>query len=86
MYNRNSLKYKKELDELAKQINEIEKQILLITPETEKKERVEMIMKIQEYLNFECPNRTLISNLIDTIYLSQDKTIEIHYKFRCMNS
>ena len=86
MYNRNSLKYKNELDELAKQINEIEKQILLITPETEKKERVEMIMKIQEYLNFECPNRTLISNLIDTIYLSQDKTVEIHFKFRCMNS
>ena len=38
----------------------------------------------EEYLNFEYPNRTLISNLIDTIYLSQDKTIEIHYKFRCI--
>lgn len=86
MYNRNSIKYKNELDDINKRITETEKQLLMITHANEKKERVEMILKIQEYLNFESPNRTLISNLIDTIYLSQDKTIEIHYKFRCMNS
>ena len=81
MYNRNSIKYKYELEDINKRITETEKQLSMITPANEKKERANMTLKIQEYLNFENPNRALISNLIDKIYLSQDKTIEIYYKF-----
>lgn len=84
MYNRNSIKYKNELKDINKRITETEKQLSMINPANEKKERVEMMLKIQEYLNFENPNRTLISNLIDMIYLSQDKTIEIYYKFKVL--
>lgn len=85
MYNRISKKYKNELDKLSKQIIETEKKISNIIPKDVKKERVEIILKIQEYLNIDYPNRALISNLIDNIFLRQDKTIEIHYKFKCMN-
>lgn len=81
MFKRNSIKYKNELANIRKRINETEKQLSMITPANEKKEREKMKYKIQEYLNFAKPSRILISNLIDAIYLSQDKTIEIHYRF-----
>lgn len=82
MYHRNSIKYKNELNELSTQIIEIEKKILMFNQKNESKEKVETMIKIKEYLKMEQPSRLLISNLIDTIYLSQDKTIEIHYKFK----
>lgn len=85
MYNRNSIKYKNELNEITNQIDKIEKKILRITPKSKQKEKEEIILKINEYLNFDNPNRVLISNIVDKILLSQDKTVEIHYKFKYLN-
>ena len=42
----------------------------------------DILEKINEYLALEKPTRALLVNLIDKILISEDKTIEIHYKFK----
>ena len=42
----------------------------------------DILEKINEYLRLEKPTRALLVNLIDKILISEDKTIEIHYKFK----
>lgn len=86
MYNRNSIKYKNELDNILKKINEIERKLSLSISNNEKTETEKIALKIQEYLTFKNPNRILISNLIDTIFLNQNKEIEIHYKFNVIET
>lgn len=44
--------------------------------------REEILKKIDEYLSFEKPNRNLLVNFIDKILISEDKTVEIYYKFK----
>lgn len=82
MFNRLSLKYKEEIELWKNQRLEVEKQLNNISNEETNKERQEILKKINEYLSFEKPNRNLLVNLIDKILISEDKTIEIHYKFK----
>lgn len=82
MFNRSSLKYKDEIEQFKSQIKELEKEISKLDSEESTKEKQDILKKINEYLSFENPNRNLLVNLIDKILISEDKTVEIHYKFR----
>ena len=64
-----------EKQEIGVELNNIDK-------EDTNKEKAETLKKINEYLSFEKPNRNLLVNLIDKILISEDKTVEIHYKFK----
>lgn len=37
---------------------------------------------VKEFLSLKKPNKLLITRLIDVIYLSEDGTIDIHYKIQ----
>lgn len=82
MFNRLSLKYKEEIELCKNQRLELEEQFNNIDSEETNREKEEILKKINEYLSFEKPNRNLLVNLIEKILISEDKTIEIHYKFK----
>ena len=82
MFKRLSLKYKNEIDFWKKQILVFKTEIKVLDKEKNNNEKDDVLEKINEYLSFEIPNRNLLVNLIDKILISEDKTIEIHYKFR----
>ncbi len=42
----------------------------------------EIQAKINEYLTLAKVDRRILVNLIDKIFISEDKTVEIHYKFK----
>ena len=79
MFNRLTTKYKDEIISLKKRIESIEKESTAIDKADTNKDILE---KINEYLALEKPTRALLVNLIDKILISEDKTIEIHYKFK----
>lgn len=82
MFNRLTIKYKEEIDICKSKKNELEEELNNISNESNTKEKEETLKKINEYLSFEKPNRNLLVNLIDKIIISEDKTVEIHYKFK----
>ena len=82
MFNRLSIKYKDEIISWKKRIEFIEKEIANLDKVDTDKERKDILEKIREYLALEKPTRALLVNLIDKILISEDKTIEIHYKFK----
>lgn len=84
MFNRLSLKYKEEIEKLKSQKKELELELLNINSNQSIRERKEILDKIKDYLSFENPNRNLLVNLIDKILISEDKTVEIFYKFKLL--
>lgn len=40
------------------------------------------IKRLREFMRFQNPSRALLANIIDRIYISEDKKIEIYFKFR----
>ena len=82
MFNRLTIKYKDEILSWKKRIESIEKEISTLDKVDTNKERKDILEKINEYLALEKPTRALLVNLIDKILISEDKTIEIHYKFK----
>ena len=82
MFNRLTIKYKDEILSWKKRIESIEKEISTLDKVDTDKERKDILEKINEYLALEKPTRALLVNLIDKILISEDKTIEIHYKFK----
>lgn len=82
MFNRVTIKYKEEIDIWNNKKNELEETLNNINNDNRTKEKEETLKKINEYLSFEKPNRNLLVNLIDKIVISENKTIEIHYKFK----
>lgn len=82
MFNRLTIKYKEEIDIWKSKKKELEEELNNISNENSTKEKEETLKKINEYLSFEKPNRNLLVNLIDKIIISEDKTVEIHYKFK----
>lgn len=79
MFNRLTIKYKEEIYVWKSRKNELEEELNNISNENSTKETLK---KINEYLSFEKPNRNLLVNLIDKIIISEDKVVEIHYKFK----
>ena len=82
MFNRLTIKYKEEINAWKSKKSELELELNNIDKEDTNKEKEETLKKINEYLSFEKPNRNLLVNLIDKILISEDKTVEIHYKFK----
>ena len=82
MFNRFSLKYNEEISIFKKEKDDLLNKINSIDYKKIEKEKEDTIKKIKEYLSFEKPSRNLLVNLIDEILISEDKTIEIHYKFK----
>lgn len=82
MYNRLSIKYKEEIELWKSQKTDLENELNNIGKNETNKEKEDILKKINEYLSFEKPNRNLLVNLIDKILISQEKDIEIHYKFK----
>ena len=82
MFNRLTIKYKEEIEQWESKKSELELELNNIDKEDTNKEKAETLKKINEYLSFEKPNRNLLVNLIDKILISEDKTVEIHYKFK----
>ena len=42
------------------------------------------VKQMKEFLSLKNPSRELLVNLIDKIVISEDKTVEINYKFRLL--
>lgn len=83
MFNRLTVKYKDEIDSWKNKMLELENRLSnLDKDDTFDRDKNDTLKKIDEYLSFEKPNRNLLVNLIDKILISEDKTVEIHYKFR----
>ena len=82
MFNRLTIKYKDEIVCWENQRDELKEELKNIDIEDYNKEKEEILKKINEYLTLEKPSRNLLVNLIDKILISEDKTIEIHYKFK----
>ena len=79
MFNRLTIKYKDEIISFKKRTESIEKEIATLNKVDTNQD---INTKINEYLALEKPTRSLLVNLIDKILISEDKTIEIHYKFK----
>lgn len=82
MFNRLCIKYKDELAQVKENKKVLEKELLKVDTKDNKKERENTLNKINEFLSLSIPSRNLLVNLIDRIEISEDKTIEIYYKFR----
>lgn len=83
-YQRVTLKFKGELEELSSKKQELEKEISNIGDEDIKKETEMTVKQMKEFLSLKNPSRELLVNLIDKIVISEDKTVEINYKFRLL--
>ena len=83
-YQRVTLKFKGELEELSSKKQELEKEISNIGDEDIKKEAEMTVKQMKEFLSLKNPSRELLVNLIDKIIISEDKTVEINYKFRLL--
>lgn len=81
-YQRVTLKFKGELKELLSKKQELEKEISSIDDEVIKKETEMTVKQMKEFLSLKNPSRELLVNLIDKIIISENKTVEIYYKFR----
>ncbi len=82
MFNRLTIKYKDEIISWKNKQKSIEKEIFTLDKVDTDKERKDILEKINKYLALEKPTRALLVNLIDKMLISEDKTIEIHYKFK----
>ena len=81
-YQRLTSKLNEDLENLKSKKKDLLKELDSIGTSDSKKEKQEIIKKINEFLSFEKPTRELLVNLIDKIEISEDKTVEINYRFR----
>lgn len=82
MFSRLTIKYKQEIEAWKNSKIALELELIKIKKKDEDMNREEILKKIDEYLSFEKPNRNLLVNFIDKILISEDKTVEIYYKFK----
>lgn len=83
-YQRVTLKFKGELEDLLSKKKVLEKEIASIDDEDIKKETEMTVKQMKKFLSLKNPSRELLVNLIDKIVISEDKTVEINYKFRLL--
>lgn len=81
-YNRLTFKFNEEIENLKLKRDDLASQLNNIGSNDYKKEKEETIKRINEFLTFDKPPRELLVNLIDKIEISEDKRVEINYKFR----
>lgn len=81
-YNRLTLKFNVEIENLNLKKQELLKELTNIDSNNNKDEKEKIINRMKEFLSLRDPSRELLVNLIDKINISEDKTIEINYRFR----
>lgn len=81
-HNRLVLKLKQELENLDIKKQKIVLELENLGSSDSKKEK--LALRIKEFLSLKEPSRELLANLIDVINISEDKTVEINYKFRSL--
>lgn len=81
-YNSVNKKLNGEIEKLNAKKNDLIEQLNKIGSDESKKEQEDTLKKIKEFLSFEKPSTELLINLIDKIEISEDKTVQINYKFR----
>lgn len=81
-YNRLILKLKQELENLDIKKRELVLELENLGNSDSKKEKEELALRMKKFLSLKEPSRELLANLIDVINISEDKTVEINYKFR----
>ncbi len=84
MFKRLTIKYKEEIEILKNKKEEIKKELSYLSKENTNKAKDETLKIIKNYLSFDNPSRNLLVNLIDKITISEDKTVEIYYKFKVL--
>ena len=70
-------KIKTEKDKYSKNLYDIENNNLV--------NNKVIVHEVEDFINMKNPSRTLITNLIDKIYIDENKNIDIYYKFRINN-
>lgn len=81
-YKRLTKKLNEDVENLNNKKKDLKEQLNKIGSEESKKEQEDTLKKIKEFLSFEKPSTELLINLIDRIEISEDKTVQINYKFR----
>jgi Site-specific recombinases, DNA invertase Pin homologs len=81
-YNRLTKKLEDDLKYLNNRKKEQTKMLNNIDSNDNKKDREKTLRLMKEFLTFEKPTRILLVNLISKITISEDKNVEINYKFR----
>lgn len=81
-YKRLTIKLKQELENLDMKKKKLISELDSLNENDSKREKDEIMKRINEFLSLKEPSRALLANLIDRIVISEDKTIEINYKFR----
>jgi DNA invertase Pin-like site-specific DNA recombinase len=81
MYNRTYNNFINEIKSNEHKIDEYKKEIYNIENNKTRDDKL-LLDKIEKFLNMENPPRSLIASLIDRIEISEDKTLDIYYKFK----
>lgn len=77
-YNRMNIKFNNDIENLKNRKEELTKEL---TSKAKLKNQEKTLNQIKQILSFKKPSRELLVNLIDKIEISEDKTVEINYKF-----
>ncbi len=81
-FQRLTKKYKEEIKKQRTRMQALKENYNSLEKEEKIRGKEEIKKRISEYLSFENPNRNLLVNLIDKILISEDKKVEIYYKFK----
>lgn len=81
-YKRLTIKLEQELEDLDMKKQKFILELNSLESSDSKREKEKIKKCIKEFLSFEKPSTELLINLIDKIEISEDKTVEINYKFR----
>ncbi len=81
-YERLTLKLKQDLENLNINKQNLTLELNSLDSSDSKREKEKIIKRIKGFLSLKNPSRELLANLIDRITISEDKTVEINYKFR----
>ncbi len=82
MYNRMILKYNNIINGLNKDKDRLVKKFNSLNNDNLENNGEFFLNKVEEFLSLKNPNRKLIASLIDKITFSEDKKVEIFYKFK----
>lgn len=79
-YTRATLKFNNAIEELTIKKRELSKKLNSIDNKVDETEKT--LNRMREFLSLKTPTRELLVNLIDRIDISEEKIVEIHYKFK----
>ena len=81
MYKRVYNNFINQIEENNNKIRKYEREIYNIENKKQDNDK-SLIERIEKFLSMNNPNRNLIASLIDRIEITEDKTLDIYYKFK----